>query len=442
MIPYDIISKKRDKFPLSEEEIQYFIDNYTSGKIPDYQMSALLMAIFLQGMDFDETKNLTKVMLNSGEVVDLSDIPGIKVDKHSTGGVGDKISLVLAPIVAAAGVPVPMISGRGLGHTGGTLDKLESIPGFNVNLSIAEYRKIISDINVCLIGQTGEIAPADKKIYALRDVTATVQSIPLITASIMSKKLAEGIDALVLDIKTGKGAFMENENDAIALARNLVTVGEMFNKPTIGLLTNMNAPLGNAVGNWLEVHESIMCLNGKGPRDVMEITHALAGVMIKLGGKAKTIEEGIRISGNMIGSGLALEKFKEIVARQGGDVSLIDNPEKYTLAKYIIPVRCEKSGYIDSLNALEFGLTSVQTGAGRTRAEDPVDPQAGIVLKRHLNSRVEKGEVIAEIHTNISSGHDDFVSRIGAAVLIADGPRTHDPLILKKIDSIGIEPWK
>lgn len=442
MIPYDIISKKRDKFSLSEEEIQYFIGNYTSGKIPDYQMSALLMAIFLQGMNFDETKNLTKVMLNSGEVLDLSDIPGIKVDKHSTGGVGDKISLVLAPIVAAAGVPVPMISGRGLGHTGGTLDKLESITGFNVNLSIEEYRKIISDINVCLIGQTGEIAPADKKIYALRDVTATVQSIPLITASIMSKKLAEGIDALVLDIKTGHGAFMENENDAIALARNLVTVGEMFNKPTIGLLTNMNAPLGNAVGNWLEVHESIMCLNGKGPRDVMEITHALAGVMIKLGGKAKTIEEGIRISGNMIGSGMALEKFKEIVARQGGDVSLVDSPEKYPTAKHIIPVKSEKSGYIDSLNALEFGLTSVQTGAGRNRAEDPVDPQAGILLKRHLNSRVEKGEVIAEIHTNISSGHDDFVSRLEAAVNITDGPRTHDPLILKKIDAIGIEPWK
>ena len=442
MNAYEIISRKRDGQSLSIEEIKFFIDGYTNGKIPDYQMSALLMAIYFQDMDFKETHNLTKIMLNSGEVVDLSDIPGIKVDKHSTGGVGDKISLILAPIVAAAGVPVPMISGRGLGHTGGTLDKLESIPGFNVNLSLSEYRKIIGEIDVCLIGQTKEIAPADKKIYALRDVTATIQSIPLITASIMSKKLAEGIDALVLDIKVGKGAFMKTEENAIALARNLVTVGEMFNKPTIGLLTNMNTPLGKAIGNWLEVNESIDCLMNKGPADLMEITHALAGVMIMLGGKASSIEEGLSLSRKMIGSGKAFEKFLEIVNKQGGDVKVIEKPDKYKKAKNIIPVLAEKKGYIVDYDALEFGMTSVSLGAGRLKADDPVDFQAGIILHKQINHPVDKGEVIAELHTNLDSNHQDYATRISKACSISSEPISHQPMIFKKISNDGIEPWK
>jgi pyrimidine-nucleoside phosphorylase len=381
-------------------------------------------------------------MLYSGEVVDLKDIPGIKVDKHSTGGVGDKLSLIIAPLVAAAGVPVPMISGRGLGHSGGTLDKLESIPGFNVNFSIAEYRKIISEINLCLIGQTGEIAPADKKIYALRDVTATVQSIPLITASIMSKKLAEGIDALVLDVKSGRGAFMENEERALKLAENLVGVGELFGKSTIGLMTDMNIPLGYAVGNWLEVRESIDALRGRGPDDVMEISLALAGTMIHLGKKADTIEEGIKVAEDMLSSGKGMEKFAEIVERQEGDVSVLEHPEKYPPAKTILEIKAEKDGYIEDIDALEIGLCSVETGAGRLKAEDPVDPSAGILLKRHYGDLVKRGEVIAELHTNRDNNLENLEKRIAAAFRFSGEKPAERSLIKKKISKNGIEEWK
>ena len=384
---------------------------------------------------------LTRVMLYSGEVIDLGDIPGVKIDKHSTGGVGDKLSLILAPIVAAAGVPVPMISGRGLGHTGGTLDKLESIPGFKIDFGIDDYRKIIEDINVCLIGQTKEIAPADKKIYALRDVTATVQSIPLITASIMSKKMAEGIDALVLDIKMGRGAFMSDEKQAIALAQSLVRVGEMFNKPTIGLLTDMNTPLGNRVGNWLEIEETIDCLKGNGPEDVMEITYALAGTMICLGEKASSTEEGIRIARQTISSGLAFEKFRDIVIRQKGDVSAIDHPEKYPRAKYQIQVTASDTGVISAIDALEVGMLSVELGAGRLKAEDPVDAEAGVIIHRHLGADISPGETIAEIRTNKSSGHEDLKKRLQSAFTIAQDKEDRNPLILKKITSSGVEIW-
>ncbi|MFN3135141.1 MAG: thymidine phosphorylase, partial [Candidatus Kryptonium sp.] len=306
MNPVEIIRKKRDGKKLTKDEISFFINGYLNGKIPDYQMSAFLMAVYFQNMDFEETTYLTEVMLNSGHIVDLSDIPGIKVDKHSTGGVGDKVSLVLAPIVAAAGVPVPMISGRGLGHTGGTLDKLESIPGFRTNLSVEEYKKVISEIGLVMIGQTEEIAPADKKIYALRDVTATVESIPLISASIMSKKLAEGIDALVLDVKTGQGAFMKEYEKSLQLAQVLFTIGKNFGKKVVAFITDMNQPLGYAVGNWLEVVESVQCLRGLDVPDLMYITYVLAGAMIMLGGKANSIEEGIKIALDFI------EKNKEL----------------------------------------------------------------------------------------------------------------------------------
>ena len=309
MTVYELISKKRDGLELTDEEIAFIIDGFTKGNLPDYQMASFLMATYFQSMNDRETMSLTRSMLESGETVDLSEIPGIKVDKHSTGGVGDKVSIVLAPIVAAAGVPVPMISGRGLGHTGGTLDKLESIPGFRVDYSIAEYKEKIAKIGVCLIGQTPTLVPADKKMYALRDVTATIQAIPLITGSIMSKKLAEGIDALVLDVKTGKGAFMQSYENSVKLSKKLIAVGEQFGKPTIAYITNMNQPLGNKIGNWLEIEECIDALHGKGPADLMEITHQLGGTMIYLGGKTDSIEQGVTVSKEMIESGKAFDKF-------------------------------------------------------------------------------------------------------------------------------------
>lgn len=333
-----LIRKKRDGESLEPDEIEYLIQSYTDDAIPDYQLSAFLMACFLNGLAPDEASALTRSMLNSGIVVDLSDIPGIKVDKHSTGGVGDKLSLILAPIVASCGVPVPMISGRGLGHTGGTLDKLESIPGFTVGMNLDRYREILSRHNLVLAGQTEEIAPADKRLYALRDVTATVESIPLIAGSIMSKKLAEGIDALVLDVKFGSGAFMKNVDDASELARTLVQIGEDFGKETIAYLTSMEQPLGHAVGNWLEVSECLDALNGEGPDDVMEITHLLAGTMIRLGGKAGSVEEGMEKSREAINNGSAMSKWMDVVREQGGDVSVIENPSSYSQAEFIMEV--------------------------------------------------------------------------------------------------------
>src|SRR6056297_1101522 len=317
--PVTLIRKKRDGEALTEAEIGYLIDAYTKDDLPDYQMSAFLMACFLNGLNDNEAAALTRSMLHSGIVLDLSDIPGVKVDKHSTGGVGDKLSLILAPIVASCGVPVPMISGRGLGHTGGTLDKLESIPGFTVDISLDRYKEILKNENMVLAGQTEDIAPADKRLYALRDVTATVESIPLIAGSIMSKKLAEGIDALVLDVKFGSGAFMKTKEEALELAETLVNIGESFGKETIAYLSNMNQPLGYKIGNWLEVEESIDALNGKGPDDVMLVTHQLAGTMIYLGGKAGTISEGIEKSRQAVADGKAMSTWKKLVETQDGD---------------------------------------------------------------------------------------------------------------------------
>jgi len=362
-----LIRKKREKESLSSEEITFLIDSYTQGDIPDYQMSAFLMAAFLNGLNTEEAAALTHSMLHSGIIVDLGHVPGLKVDKHSTGGVGDKLSLILAPIVAACGVPVPMISGRGLGHTGGTLDKLESIPGFMVDITLDRYINILEKQNLVLAGQTSEIAPADKKLYALRDVTATVECIPLIAGSIMSKKLAEGIDALVLDVKFGSGAFMKNQEDAIRLAKTLVGIGEEFGKETIAYLTNMEQPLGYAVGNWLEVKECIDCMNGHGPDDVMEITHLLAGTMIYLGQKAASIEEGIEKSHEAIESGKAFQKWLDIVEEHGGDVTVIQKPESYETAQFITEVTAHKDGFITEIDAFTLGMMSVELGKGRQR---------------------------------------------------------------------------
>jgi pyrimidine-nucleoside phosphorylase len=395
-----IIRKKRDGKELTKDEIQYLIQAYTDDVIPDYQISAFLMASFLNGLNSEEAAALTESMLHSGIVVDLSETPGIKVDKHSTGGVGDKLSLILAPIVAACGVPVPMISGRGLGHSGGTLDKLESIPGFTVDVTLDRYKEILKKQNLVMVGQTEEIAPADKRLYALRDVTATVESIPLIAGSIMSKKLAEGIDALVLDVKFGSGAFMKKHEDAQKLAETLVGIGEQFGKETIAYLTNMEQPLGNAVGNWLEVKESIECLNGGGPDDVMEITHLLSGTMIYLGKKAKSVDEGIKMSRQAITDGSALQKWIDIVEEQGGDSDVIRDPDSYPKAGFIEDVTAPESGFISGMDAFAIGMVSVELGAGRRAKEDDVDPQAGIIFHRKIGHPIEKGETFATLYTN------------------------------------------
>ncbi len=434
MTAYEIISKKRDGQELTDEEIRFMVLGYTEGNIPDYQMSAFLMAVYFQGMSKTETQAITQTMLHSGEVLDLSDIPGVKVDKHSTGGVGDKVSIILAPIVAAAGVPVPMISGRGLGHTGGTLDKLESIPGFRVDYSIDAFRTKLARVGTCLIGQTPTLAPADKKIYALRDVTATIQAIPLITASIMSKKLAEGIDALVLDVKTGRGAFMQKEEDAVRLAKSLIDVGEQAGKSVIAYITDMNQPLGNKIGNWLEIVECIDALQGRGPEDLMELTHTLCGAMIYLGKKAATIEEGVNISKEMIASGKAWDKFLEIVNEQNGDRSFIEHPEKYPRARYSAALIADQTGYIAGMDALEFGLTAVTLGAGRQKAEDTIDPKAGIVLHKKVGDKVEAGEKIAELFSDKEAELTQAVKRLQKAVKVVSSRPPEIPLIKQILD--------
>ncbi len=442
MNPVEIIRKKRDGKKLTKDEISFFINGYLNGKIPDYQMSAFLMAVYFQNMDFEETTYLTEIMLNSGHIIDLSDIPGIKVDKHSTGGVGDKVSLILAPIVAAAGVPVPMISGRGLGHTGGTLDKLESIPGFRTNLSVEEYKKVISEIGLVMIGQTEKIAPADKKIYALRDVTATVESIPLISASIMSKKLAEGIDALVLDVKTGQGAFMKEYEKSLQLAQVLFTIGKNFGKKVIAFITDMNQPLGYAVGNWLEVVESVQCLRGLDVPDLMYITYVLAGAMIMLGGKANSIEEGMKIAQKVVLSGEAYEKFLQLVEKQGGDVSYIENLEKYPLSKHSIEVKSMFDGYVYEIDALEVGMVSLILGAGRTKVDDVIDPKAGIVLRKKVGDEVESGEQLAVFYTDRDDVIKTAKERLAKAFKISH--QKPEPLKLVKtiIDDNGVRNWE
>ena len=412
----ELIKKKREKGELSNTEIDFLVQNYSKGKIPDYQFSAFLMAAFLNGLSKDETASLTKSMLYSGKVIDLSKIVGVKVDKHSTGGVGDKTSLILAPIVAAAGVKVPMISGRGLGHTGGTLDKLEAINGFDVNLKLSKYKSVIKKCGAVLIGQTKDIAPADKLIYGLRDVTATVESIPLITASIMSKKLAEGIDGLVLDVKTGSGAFMKKLSDSKALANSLIDTAKAFDKKVIAFITDMNQPLGNYIGNWFEVYESIKVLQGEHVEDLCEVTFNLSGAMIYLGGKANSIDEGIEISRELIRDGKAFDKFIEIVKLQKGNVSLIKNPEKYKKSKYIEEVTAENTGYLSSIDNYQIGMASLELGAGRLTKEDKIDPKAGIIFNSKIGNKINKGDVIAMIHTDNKKVIDKVKQRITSAM--------------------------
>ena len=397
----DVIRKKRDGGRIVAVEIESMVNAYTRGDIPDYQVSAWLMAVVLRGMTRAETAALTDAMLRSGEVLDLSSLPAKKVDKHSTGGVGDKTSLVLAPLAAAAGVAVPMISGRGLGHTGGTLDKLESIPGFNVNLSVAEFRRVLETCGCAMIGQTAEIAPADRKLYALRDVTGTVESPYLICASIMSKKLAEGIDALVLDVKTGSGAFMKSEKDAAFLAELMVETGERMGKQVVALITDMDQPLGSMIGNALEVVEVVEVLRGGGPEDLRELCLELAGWMLHLGGVADTVAEGKKQSAKLIASGKALDKFRQMVELQGGDPRAIDDPKRLPQARaHDECFEREEWIYLVSLQCEQMGTACVILGGGRERKEDSVDPAVGIVLHKKVGDRVAAGEPLATIYYN------------------------------------------
>src|SRR5580692_5042293 len=434
----DLIRKKRDGGELSREEIEFLISGATHERVPDYQMAAFLMAVVWQGMTRAELAALTEAMLRSGEVLDFSDIPGAKVDKHSTGGVGDKTSLVLAPVVAAAGLAVPMISGRGLGHTGGTLDKLEAIPGFNVNLSVSRFREVLDKCGCCMIGQTAEIAPADRKLYALRDVTGTVESPYLICASIMSKKLAEGIDALVLDVKTGSGAFMKSEKDAAFLAELMVETGERMGKQVVALITDMDQPLGCMIGNALEVVEVVEVLRGKGPEDLRELCLELAGWMLQLGGVAATVAEGKKQSEKLIASGQALDRFRQMVELQGGDPRAIDDPKKLPQALHTMIVSSPKKGYLTSLQCEQVGTACVILGGGRERKEDAVDPAVGIVLHKKVGDPVSASEPLATIYYNAEARAARARQLLEESYQIADSPAGEKrPLIHRVIEKSG-----
>jgi pyrimidine-nucleoside phosphorylase len=434
MNPATLIAKKRDGHPLSREEIQEFLTAFLDGTVADYQMTAFLMAAFLKGMTDEETTALTQGMLHSGTVIDLSDVKGKKVDKHSTGGVGDKISICLAPLVAAVGVPVPMVSGRGLGHTGGTLDKLEAIPGFRVDLDIDAFRATVKSVGTSMIGQTKDIAPADKRIYALRDVTATVESIPLIVASILSKKLAEGIDALVLDVKVGSGAFMKDEARARALAEALVRVGTQAGKKVVALLTDMSTPLGETIGNALETREAIDILHGRGPDDILALTLALGSEMVVLGGKAKTTAEAEKLLKKAISSGAGAETMRKLITAHHGDPRVVDEPDRLPTAAVIHDVTADRAGWITAVDPMELGLSSIDLGAGRTRADQAVSPEVGIVLAARRGEKVKKGVPLARIHAKTKAAAKAIEARVRGSFTIADTVFPAPPLIIGRIE--------
>ncbi|UXR62526.1 pyrimidine-nucleoside phosphorylase [Staphylococcus schleiferi] len=396
----DIIAKKRDGHTLTKEEIQFFVNGYTNGEIPDYQMSSLAMAIFFQDMSDEERADLTMAMVASGDQIDLSNIEGIKVDKHSTGGVGDTTTLVLAPLVAALDVPVAKMSGRGLGHTGGTIDKLESVKGFHVEISEDEFVRLVNEDHVAVIGQTGNLTPADKKIYALRDVTGTVNSIPLIASSIMSKKIAAGADAIVLDVKTGNGAFMKTVEDAEALAHAMVKIGNQVGRQTMAIISDMSQPLGFAIGNALELKEAIDTLKGEGPEDLTELVLTLGSQMMVLAQKASNLEEAREMLKEVIENGKALEKFKTFLSNQGGDATIVDDPSQLPTAQYQFELPAKQSGVVAEMIANEIGIASMMLGAGRQTKEDEIDLAVGLVLNKKIGDRVEEGESLLTIHAN------------------------------------------
>jgi pyrimidine-nucleoside phosphorylase len=431
----DLIRKKRDSGEHTREEIEFLISGYTRGEIPDYQMAAWLMSAWIRGLSRTETTALTQAMLHSGEVLDLSSLPAKKIDKHSTGGVGDKTSLILAPIVAAGGLIVPMLSGRGLGHTGGTLDKLESIPGFNTNLSLTDFRRVLGECGMALIGQTAEIAPADKKIYALRDATSTVENTGLICASIMSKKLAEGLDALVLDVKTGSGAFMKREEDAVALAELMVEAGRSMGKRMVALITDMDQPLGRAAGHGNEIIECIEVLNGKGPADVRELSVELSAWMFYLGEKTRSVEEGRKLAAQMISSGKAREKFKQCIRLQGGDERVIDEPDLLPKAVSKVDVTSNVGGILVTTDCEQFGIALAMLGGGRETKEERIDHAVGLEFHKRIGERIEIGEPLATIHYNSDAKLEEAKDMVAESFLIDQdsGGQAPRPLIRRII---------
>ncbi len=439
----DLIAKKRDGGELTAEEIAYLIDGYCSGDIPDYQMSAWAMAVFFRGMTARETADLTMAMARSGDQIDLSGIEGVKVDKHSTGGVGDTVTLVLAPLVAAAGVPVAKMSGRGLGHTGGTIDKLESIPGFCVERTKEEFIRQVNECGVAVISQSGNITPADKKLYALRDVTATVNSIPLIASSVMSKKIASGADAIVLDVKTGSGAFMKSLDESMALAQAMVDIGSQVGRETVAVISSMEEPLGSAIGNALEVKEAIKTLKGAGSKPLLELCLALGSYMLVLGKQADNYEEARARLNDVLASGRALEKFKQFIAAQGGDPACVDEPERLPCARRRIPVECPSEGFVSSVDAEQIGIAAMMLGAGREMKDSRIDWSAGIELRKRIGDPVSMGETIAELHFNDTDRDrlDAVRQRVRSAFSIAGAPPEPRPLIYAVVTKDGVKTW-
>jgi pyrimidine-nucleoside phosphorylase len=437
----DLIIKKRNGLKLTENDIKFMIEKYNEGKIPDYQMSAMLMAIYFKGMNNSEIRYLTKAMIDSGKIIDLSSIPGIKVDKHSTGGVGDTTTLALAPMVAAAGVKVAKMSGRGLGHTGGTIDKLESIEGFKTELSLNKFIKIVKKVGVSIISSTSDLVPADKKLYALRDVTGTVDSIPLIVSSIMSKKLAAGADAIVLDITTGSGAFMREYKDALKLGKIMVDIGLEFKKEIIGVVSNMDEPLGFAIGNSLEVKEAIEILKNKGPEDLRRLCLVLGSYMLKLGRVTKTYQEGKNKLEKILKSGVALNKFKEMIIAQGGNSGIIDNPELLPLAKHCTKIKANKSGYIQKIDSRLVGESAMLLGAGREEKESKIDLSVGIVLKKKVGNRININEDLADVHYNDSEKLKEAKKKLLSSFIIGNKKPVKLPLILATISRQGIKEF-
>ncbi|MGX7388814.1 pyrimidine-nucleoside phosphorylase [Carnobacterium divergens] len=427
----DIIEKKRDGQELTKAEINFVITGYTNGTVPDYQMSALAMAIYFKDMTNQEITDLTMAMVESGEQIDLSAIHGIKVDKHSTGGVGDTTTLVLAPLVAAVGVPVAKMSGRGLGHTGGTIDKLEAIKGFNVEISNDEFIQLVNRDQVAVVGQSGDLAPADKKLYGLRDVTGTVDSIALIASSIMSKKIAAGADAIVLDVTTGDGAFMKNEKDAERLAKTMVQIGKLANRQTMAIISDMSQPLGLAIGNSLEVKEAIDTLKGEGPADLMEMVYVLGSQMVVLAKQADTLEEARELLKEAIQSGAATTKFKEMIRNQGGDESIVDRPENLPQAEFVIELPAKESGYISEMVADQLGIAAMLLGAGRRTKEDTIDYSVGLMLHKKVGDSVTAGEPLVTVYAN-SQAIDDVKAKIYENIFITK-EKVAEPTLIHQI---------
>ena len=426
----EIIAKKRDKGELTREEIHYFITEYVAENITDYQAAALVMAIYLNGMTKEETTNLTLEMANSGEILDLSVFGKTVVDKHSTGGVGDKITIVLMPIIASLGIPVAKMSGRGLGFTGGTIDKLESIPGYNTNIEVEKFIENVQKVGISVIGQTANLAPADKKLYGLRDSISCVGSMPLIASSIMSKKIAAGAEKIVLDVTVGSGAFMKTKEDAIKISKMMKDIGTLANRETVCVLTNMDEPVGRAVGNTLEILETIQCLKGNMPEDIKEIILGIGAQIIKLAGEGDNLEENMNKILENINNGRAYTKFLELVQIQGGDISYIENPEKFQKARYIIPVYSEEEGYVEELNAEKVGVTSVHLGAGRVKKEDGIDHSVGMWIEKKVGDRVNKGDILAYIHANDTEKGNTAVKDLKQAYKIIKNPIQMENYIL------------